>query len=402
MAIEFDHVGAGRFQPPARLGGAPAFARCGFAMDGEGHDGGNLAEALDRLERHQRLAAPRERLGDDVVDAGAGGPADLLFENPCDLPEGSLVARLIDIRVADVAGEQRFRLSRDLPGEGKRHDVHRLEVLLAADDAQLFAMDVVSEGLHDVRAGMDEVAVQPFHHFRVLDQHFGNERTGLQVAATLELEDVSFGANDRTRRQALHQAAPRARLDPGFCRAAHCRIFAPDRARRHAEKRAVQARMRRPLGSNSGSSSSNGLAALADDLDLEVRIGCRQRCRNVAQRHRLPRRMGIAARRDPADHLAVVPHRLVADRVGAVGIDREGHQPAGGAPVAFLRCRVATDEVVLLEVDEAIEPGFVGAIDRPVFPGPGAEALFQPQRVQRARRRNGAGPKARPASSSRS
>src|SRR5229473_906794 len=95
---------------------------------------------------------------------------------------------------------------------------------------------------------------------------------------------------------------------------------------------------------------SNRLAALADDLDLEARVRRTQRRRDIAQRHRLPRRMGIAARRDPADHLAVVPHRLVADRVGPVGIDRERYQPALSTRSAFLCRRFAPDEVVLLQV----------------------------------------------------
>src|ERR1700730_11011427 len=73
---------------------------------------------------------------------------------------------------------------------------------------------------------------------------------------------------------------------------------------------------------------SNRLAALADDLDLEARVRRTQGWRHITPPHRLPRGRGVAARCDPADHLAVVPYRLVADGVGAVGIDCEGYQPA--------------------------------------------------------------------------
>src|SRR5260370_26780018 len=77
---------------------------------------------------------------------------------------------------------------------------------------------------------------------------------------------------------------------------------------------------------------SNRLAALADDLDLEARVRRTQRRRDIAQRHRLLRRMGIAARRDPADHLAVVPHRLVPQRPSPLAIHPARYPPAPTAP----------------------------------------------------------------------
>ena len=112
------------------------------------------------LDGQQRLATPGESLGDDVVDAGSGRPADLLLEDARHIFQGSLVGRVIDVGVADVAGEQRPRLARNLPGDLERDGVHRLEILLATDDAQFLAVNVVGERLDDIGAGMDEVEVQ--------------------------------------------------------------------------------------------------------------------------------------------------------------------------------------------------------------------------------------------------
>src|SRR5438552_8281795 len=67
--------------------------------------------------------------------------------------------------------------------------------------------------------------------------------------------------------------------------------------------------------------------ALAEDLEFEpARDGC-ERGRDVAERDRFSHAMPVAARCDPAHDLAVMPDRLVADRVGAVGIDHERNEP---------------------------------------------------------------------------
>jgi hypothetical protein len=51
---------------------------------------------------------------------------------------------------------------------------------------------------------MDEVPVQLLNHFRMLDEHFGNESACLQVAAAFELEDISFGADHGSFGEARH------------------------------------------------------------------------------------------------------------------------------------------------------------------------------------------------------
>ena len=94
--------------------------------------------------------------------------------------------------------------------------------------------------------------------------------------------------------------------------------------------------------------------------------------------------MAIAARRHPADHLAVMPDRLVADRVGVERIDDETLQAQLAAAFLLANRRVAADEIVLLEIDEAAKPRLKRRVDRPIFAEPGAEALLQAHAEQRA------------------
>src|SRR6185437_15869941 len=82
----------------------------------------------------------------------------------------------------------------------------RLEILLAADEAQLLAMPVIGEGLDDVGAGMHELAVELLDELRVLQYHLRHEGTGLEIAAPLELEEIALGADHRTGGKPLQQA----------------------------------------------------------------------------------------------------------------------------------------------------------------------------------------------------
>src|ERR1700677_4213377 len=65
---------------------------------------------------------------------------------------------------------------------------------------------------------------------------------------------------------------------------------------------------------------SNGRASLADDLDLEPRIGARQGSGYVAQRERRAHSMPEGARGDPAHGVAVMPDGLIADGVRVAGL----------------------------------------------------------------------------------
>src|SRR6185437_10127947 len=171
------------------------------------HHRRHLRVLADGGERHERLVDPGEGLGDEVVDPRFHRPADLLGEDALDLLERGLVGRVVDVGVADVAGEQRAGLARHRLGDAQRRAVHGHQVLLAADDPQLLAVHVVGERLGDVRPRAHEVQVQLFDDLGVLDQHLGHERAGLQVAAALELEHVTIRADDRPFLEARQQAA---------------------------------------------------------------------------------------------------------------------------------------------------------------------------------------------------
>ncbi len=163
------------------------------------------ARGLDRVERHLRLCAVRKGLGDHVIDAGVGGPCDLLFEHR---PRGTHARRVIRIEhvgIADVAGEQRPRLRRDLLRDRERLPIDPLQIVLAPDDLQLLAVRVIRERLDDVRSGMDEIAMHLLDDLGMIEHRFGHEGAGLHVAAPFELEQIPLGADDRPFGQTLEQ-----------------------------------------------------------------------------------------------------------------------------------------------------------------------------------------------------
>src|SRR5207249_12078769 len=125
--------------------------------------------------------------------------------------------------------------------------------------------------------------------------------------------------------------------------------------------------------------------ALAEYFDLEPRCGGDERRRDVAERERLADTMAVTARGDPADHLAVVPHGFVADRVRLVRRDDERHHSACGTLRSVAQYRFPADEIRLRDIDKPVEAGLRRRVDRPIFACPVAEALFEAQRMERTR-----------------
>src|SRR5579875_2007694 len=210
-AIEPDDIHPGLLEAPARLLRAPVLARDAVRMDGEG-DHRRQLRRLDGFERDERLAAMGIGLADDEVDAGIDGPLHLLVEHLAHGLVGRLVVRRIGRGVADIAGDQRAGVLRHLLGDLERQPVHRLEVLLAADEAQLRAMAVIGEGLYNVGSRMHEFAVKLLDELGMLEHDLGDIGAGLEIAAPLELEEVAFGTDDGALFQAIEQSGPAIRL----------------------------------------------------------------------------------------------------------------------------------------------------------------------------------------------
>ena len=83
-------------------------------------------------------------------------------------------------------------------------------------------MSVIGECLDDIGTVVDEVAVHLFDDFRMVEHRFGHECAGLDVAAALELEQIAFGADDRTPREPLDEALTwRSFGGRGFLHAIH-------------------------------------------------------------------------------------------------------------------------------------------------------------------------------------
>src|SRR5277367_567193 len=125
-------------------------------------------------------------------------------------------------------------------------------------------------------------------------------------------------------------------------------------------------------------------APLADDLYFKTGIGRGQRRRNIAESQRVIDAMPERARGDPTHRLAVMPDRLIADRIGIGGIHIEGEQAQCPAALLLLGRRRAPDERALLEIDESIETRFEWPVDGAVFARPAAEALFNAHGIERA------------------
>lgn len=66
-------------------------------------------------------------------------------------------------------------------------------------------MRVIRQRLDDVGTGMNEVAMQLRHHFRMLQHHLRHECAGLQIAATLEFEHIALRADHGALREPFHQ-----------------------------------------------------------------------------------------------------------------------------------------------------------------------------------------------------
>ena len=187
-----------------------AVAQLAFLVQSEGDDRRQLRPP-DDVESDLRLAQPGDRLGDDEIDPRIGSPADLLLIHRPHLPRRVGVARLEHVGIADVAGDERVAFRRDLLGDGERLAVHGLEIVLAPDETELFAMRIIGERLDDVGAGSQKIAMQVLDLLGEIEHDLGHIGARLQIAAALQLEQVAFGADDGPRRKPLEQAVLRHR-----------------------------------------------------------------------------------------------------------------------------------------------------------------------------------------------
>ncbi len=78
-----------------------------------------------------------------------------------------------------------------------------------------------------------------------------------------------------------------------------------------------------------------------------------------------------------------MPDRLVTQHIGICRIDDHADPAQRAALGLLLRRRLAADEIVLGEIDEAVEPGLEDTVDGPELAIPGGEVLLQPHGEQR-------------------
>src|SRR5208337_3832665 len=125
--------------------------------------------------------------------------------------------------------------------------------------------------------------------------------------------------------------------------------------------------------------------ALADHVHLDRYGRLRDRPRNIREREALLDVVAVGPRGHEADLAVARPDGLETGDVGAGVIDRQQHQPlARAAALALGERRLATDEVALVERDEAVEACHGRRIGLGKFERPDPVAFLEPQAVLRA------------------
>ena len=79
-------------------------------------------------------------------------------------------------------------------------------------------MGVIGEGQHDVRARVQEFAMQLDYGVRMFQHCFGHVGAGGEIAAALDLEQIALGANDGSCRQPFEQTRSDRRTQRGSLR----------------------------------------------------------------------------------------------------------------------------------------------------------------------------------------
>jgi hypothetical protein len=78
--------------------------------------------------------------------------------------------------------------------------------VLLPDESQFLPVRVVGKCLDDIRAGVDELTVELSDEVRMLQHDLRSIGPGLEVPASLELEEVPLGADDRTSFEPVQEA----------------------------------------------------------------------------------------------------------------------------------------------------------------------------------------------------
>src|SRR5690625_2659426 len=96
--------------------------------------------------------------------------------------------------------------------------------------------------------------------------------------------------------------------------------------------------------------------------------------------------MRIAARRHPADHLAIQPDRLVPDHIGIMRINDEGLETQTPAICTLRQRALLADKIRRFLIgNEPLQPRLQRPVNWPILTPPTAAPFFQPQRVHRPR-----------------
>jgi hypothetical protein len=115
---------------------------------------------------------------------------------------------IVGPRERKVARHQRVAFGCDFPGHLHRVAVDLVDLVLQTDGGQLVVTRIERHRGQELGARTHELAMELRQRFRVLDGHLGCERSGLDVAPLLQLQEVAAVAEHRPFGQAL-QDPPR-------------------------------------------------------------------------------------------------------------------------------------------------------------------------------------------------
>jgi hypothetical protein len=131
---------------------------------------------------------------------------------------GRGVAVIVGPGEGEVAGDERVAFGRNLPRHPHRGAVDLVDLVLQADGSQLVVARVERHRGQELGARAHELTMELGQRLGMLDGHLRGERSGLDVPALLQLQQVPAITEHGSLRQALQDplrhVAPPSRVDP--------------------------------------------------------------------------------------------------------------------------------------------------------------------------------------------
>jgi hypothetical protein len=204
QAVDPDDVGAGTGEPSSALAGRVALVGPWFGLLEAHRDHHRETGDLRPLHEQHRLAQVAERLAHPEVRwPGIQHVLELAVEQRAHVLGRRGIPVIVGPREREVARHQRITFGCDFPRHLHRVPVDLVDLVLQADGGQLVVARVERHRGQELGARTHELPMELGQRLRVLDGDLGCERSGLDVAPLLQLQQVPAVAKHRPFGQAL-------------------------------------------------------------------------------------------------------------------------------------------------------------------------------------------------------